>query len=226
MIEIGRNLKGNWVFWVGSCYPNRILVSKEYNSREHVLRAIGQLGYLIDERTVNDGKNIAVQDESITVYAVKQPTRSVMDDSPKPPAEAFPIQLRGFHFMRREQGMSYDITIESADGESLHFPHPHNIAGGTYAMGGTTEAWLNVTYNYTAFFHQVWNGVGIQALNGKKVEDAIPELERGVEMLGTDNTDRYWDATAGNAGKALDSLLELCRKAKDTEHGHDVIVIT
>ena len=44
--------------------------------------------------------------------------------------------------------MSYDIAIKTKSGETLRLPTTHNIAGGTFRLGGTDEAWLNVTYNF------------------------------------------------------------------------------
>lgn len=45
--------------------------------------------------------------------------------------------------------MSYDIRLtDRVTGETLEATAPHQIRGGTYAVGGTTELWLNVTYNY------------------------------------------------------------------------------
>jgi hypothetical protein len=40
--------------------------------------------------------------------------------------------------------MSYDIRlIDPITKETLELEEPHNLRGGTYAMGGTPEAWLN-----------------------------------------------------------------------------------
>lgn len=44
--------------------------------------------------------------------------------------------------------MSYDIRLcDPVTHETLEVDSPHLMAGGTYALGGTTELWLNVTYN-------------------------------------------------------------------------------
>jgi len=50
--------------------------------------------------------------------------------------------------------MSYDIYLNDADGETLNLPSRHVLKGGTYALGGTSQAWLNITYNYAPFFLQ------------------------------------------------------------------------
>ena len=37
--------------------------------------------------------------------------------------------------------MSWDIWMEEPDtGENVYFTEPHHMRGGTYAVGGTTEA--------------------------------------------------------------------------------------
>ena len=44
--------------------------------------------------------------------------------------------------------MSYDIKLcEPIGGEVIQFGTPHMIRGGTYAIYGTQEARLNITYN-------------------------------------------------------------------------------
>ena len=45
--------------------------------------------------------------------------------------------------------MSYDIYLtDPVTHEPLKLEAAHHMRGGTYAMSGTTEAWLNITYNY------------------------------------------------------------------------------
>ena len=78
--------------------------------------------------------------------------------------------------------------------------------GGTYAIGGTDEASLNVTYNYSKHIYQYVEG-GLYSLNGKKALDTIEDLKRAVEGLGTERSNDYWEATPGNAGYALSILL-------------------
>ena len=49
--------------------------------------------------------------------------------------------------------MSYDIRLcDPVTHETLEVDSPHLMAGGTYALGGTTELWLNVTYNYARHY--------------------------------------------------------------------------
>jgi hypothetical protein len=52
--------------------------------------------------------------------------------------------------------MSCDITLrDPVTDEVIQFDSPHTLKGGNYALGGTTEAWLNITYNYAEHFYRV-----------------------------------------------------------------------
>ena len=63
--------------------------------------------------------------------------------------------------------MSYDIRLVDAAGETIELSEPHTLRGGTFASGGTTEAWLNITYNYARFYYDIWPEQGIRYLYGK-----------------------------------------------------------
>ena len=48
--------------------------------------------------------------------------------------------------------MSYDITLnDPVTKEPIQIKDAHFMQGGTYQMGGCTELWLNITYNYSKF---------------------------------------------------------------------------
>lgn len=85
--------------------------------------------------------------------------------------------------------------------------------GGTYVMGGTSEAELNVTYNYGGQFRQAWpeplegSGALGQMLDGRTGAETAPLLRQAVAKLGTEPSKDYWDSSAGNAGRALATLL-------------------
>lgn len=52
--------------------------------------------------------------------------------------------------------MSYDIYLcDPITHETIEVEEPHLMQGGTYALGGTTELWLNVTYNYGGHYRRV-----------------------------------------------------------------------
>lgn len=116
--------------------------------------------------------------------------------------------------------MSYDVHFE-INGEPLVLDRKHHISGGTYALGGTSEAWLNITYNYGSHFQEVLDG-GLRGLYGKKAAEIIPILEVATpKVLGSklpenecwchNHFDCYWATTARNANVALNNLLELAR---------------
>ena len=111
--------------------------------------------------------------------------------------------------------MSYDIRLVDAAGETIELSEPHTLRGGTFASGGTTEAWLNITYNYARFYYDIWPEQGIRYLYGKTGADALPLLARAIAKLGCERSDNYWDDTSGNAGAALLDLAQLCSLCPD-----------
>ena len=63
--------------------------------------------------------------------------------------------------------------------------------GGTYILGGSNEADLNVTYNYSKRYYRVLGlGDGFRGLDGMKDEEALPILERGIAALADDTNPR------------------------------------
>lgn len=113
--------------------------------------------------------------------------------------------------------MSYDIRLKDAvNGETLLLTEKHHIRGGTYAIGGTQEAWLNITYNYyphlkKAFDHEE----GVRSIYGMSAVESIPILKAAIEKLGDDVSDNYWEATEGNTKQALHGLLALAQMRPD-----------
>ena len=107
----------------------------------------------------------------------------------------------------KETKMGYSIRIKRADGGDAVLPEKHDIAGGTYAVGGTMDAWLYVTYNYAGIFARVMGDGGVNQLDGGCVKDSVPVLEKAIAALGEAQPDAdYWKATDGNAKKALVGL--------------------
>lgn len=112
--------------------------------------------------------------------------------------------------------MSYDIRlICPVTRQTLHSETTHNMTGGTYVMGGTTELWLNITYNYSSIFHKVLGESGIRSLYGKSGAEAIPVLKLAINQLNDDVDPDYWKATEGNAKKSLYGLLALAQIRPD-----------
>lgn len=106
--------------------------------------------------------------------------------------------------------MSYDIRLcDPETGDVLELDTNHNLTGGTYCIGGTTECWLNVTYNYAKHFYRVIGQKGIREIYGKTGRESMPILEDAISKLGEDTDPDYWKPTEGNARRALCNLLEL-----------------
>lgn len=112
--------------------------------------------------------------------------------------------------------MSYDIRLtDPVTGETLELDAPHQMRGGTYAEGGTKEASLNITYNYGRFYRELFGEKGIRFLYGKSAAETIPHLKESIPLLKDDATNNYWDATEGNAKRALMQLLTIAEMRPD-----------
>lgn len=112
--------------------------------------------------------------------------------------------------------MSYDISLtDPVSGETLELDSPHQMKGGTYAEGGTTEAWLNVTWNYGGIFRSVMGAEGIRSIYGKTGAESIPLLTDAIDKLGGDTDPDYWKATEGNVKQALVQLRALAQLRPD-----------
>lgn len=134
--------------------------------------------------------------------------------------------------------MSYDIYLrDRVTKETVHFDTPHQMAGGTYAVGGTTEAWLNITYNYAQWYYK--DGVfpnngednsGIRSIYGLSGADSIPVLEHAIKTLESMTEDlseeeiqeykdrgtgSYWTPTRANAIRPLYQLLAMAKMRPD-----------
>ena len=106
--------------------------------------------------------------------------------------------------------MSYDIRLVDAETkEGVMLDNSHLLKGGTYALGGTREAWLNVTYNYSSIFYKILGEKGIRSIYGLTGKDSIMILSKAISELKDDVSDNYWEATEGNVRKALSDLLQL-----------------
>jgi hypothetical protein len=118
--------------------------------------------------------------------------------------------------------MSYDIQLcDPVTKEVLHTDAPHQMRGGTYALGGTTELYLNVTYNYYKHYHRVMGDEGIRTIYGKTGAESMPILCKAIADLGDDVVDDYWQPTEGNAKQALCSLLAMAQLRPDGVWGGD-----
>lgn len=98
--------------------------------------------------------------------------------------------------------MSYDLRFDCDD-----LPFPHYVRGGTYAVNGSNEPAMNITYNYAPYFLAVLGQDGLRGLYGKTAGVIVPILQAAIEELGGPNPTDYWDSTPGNAAAALYDLL-------------------
>ena len=106
-------------------------------------------------------------------------------------------------------GVSYGIYLnEPGTEEAIEFDEPHQVAGGTFAVGGTTEAWLNVTYNYGKHFD-------CKKLRGMTGKDSLPVLQGAADALSDDTDPDYWKPTEGNVKRALSGLISFAKARPD-----------
>lgn len=113
--------------------------------------------------------------------------------------------------------MSHDVrVVDHQTGKTKVLPKNHHFIGGTYALGGTDEAWLNVTYNYAPHYYELW-GHGLGGLSGKTVADTRPLVKQAAEALGTERSENYWEPSRGNAGAAMADLLVLMDVCDDSD---------
>ena len=86
--------------------------------------------------------------------------------------------------------------------------------GGMYVVGGTSDAWLNVTYNYSSTLYRVIPD-GIRSIYGKTGEQSIQILENAISQLGDETNDNYWEECDGNVKKMLKILLSFAKLRPD-----------
>jgi len=112
--------------------------------------------------------------------------------------------------------VSYDIRlVDPVTHETLLLEEPHQMGGGTQILGGTRELWLNVTYNYSTHFVRVLGEGGIRCIYGRTGAEVIFVLKAGAAALGNDIGEDYWEATEGNAKRALLQLLAMAHMRPD-----------
>lgn len=106
--------------------------------------------------------------------------------------------------------MSWSVSLKK--GDELMSVSRHS-EGGTYVMGGSDVAELNVTYNYSRLFRTAFGGIHfVEVLDGKQAQEVISLLEQAIGHLGDEPDENYWAKTLGNAGHALAVLLGWARQ--------------
>jgi len=119
--------------------------------------------------------------------------------------------------------MPYNLYLtDPATKKTIQFSQPHFMTGGTYEIGGTSKAWLNITYNYSYHFYMVIDQEkGIRKIYGMTGAESIPMLKQAISKLRDDISDNYYEATEGNAKQALQHLLALAKMRPDGIWGGD-----
>jgi len=111
--------------------------------------------------------------------------------------------------------MSYDVELLDKNGKVLVVPN--HSEGGTYVVGGTPYAELNITYNYSWFYYQHLDKKhGLRWLHEKKAWRTEKRLEKTIKQLGKTRWKDYWAPTPGNAGHALSVLLSWVKTHSNT----------
>ena len=113
--------------------------------------------------------------------------------------------------------MSYDVYMcDPVDRDNvIQFDEPHQIKCGTFAVEGTTEAWLNITYNYSDRLYRTMGEKGIRSIYGLSGAESIPIIENAIKQLSDDVSEDYWEATEGNVKQALYGLLAFSKLRPD-----------
>ena len=134
--------------------------------------------------------------------------------------------------------MSYGISLcDPVTGEELQMETPHHMTGGTYAIGGTTEMWLSVTYNYARWYYKPGvfaktkkDSNGIRTIYGMTGAESIPVLKKAIAKLEDMTTDisaserrrceeqgatGYWMPSRENAIRPLYQLLAFAKMRPD-----------
>lgn len=109
--------------------------------------------------------------------------------------------------------MSWWIYLNDSNGQPVQIEKFSE--GGTYAVGGISEATLNITYNYSRIFQEYLHPEGLRWLNEKKASEVLPALVNAVDQLGIQRDNDYWKATKGNAGLALSILAQWAKDNPD-----------
>lgn len=79
--------------------------------------------------------------------------------------------------------MSWDVDLcDPVTNEVLELESPHFMRGGTYAIDGTKEMSLNITFNYTRFYNDAFEG-SFRSLDGMSGAESIPILKAAIEKI-------------------------------------------
>ena len=137
--------------------------------------------------------------------------------------------------------MSYDIRlVDPVTKEPLHSDVPHELRGGMYCVGGTTELWMNITYNYAPYYREATDGdarfandgydggvrYGIRGIYGKTGAESIPMLKDMIVRI----EERYkkngeWISTKREKKRYYDEFgVEISHSDAFSKALHDEVV--
>ena len=102
--------------------------------------------------------------------------------------------------------MGYWIYLDDNTTQNPIVTDESRAEGGNYCLGGTNEAALNVTYNYSIFFN-------FRLLDGMSAEAGAKLLKAIIAKLKDDVDDNYWNPTEGNVKRCLQTLLDFATYA-------------
>ena len=104
--------------------------------------------------------------------------------------------------------MSYDVYLTDESGNTLSFSENFS-EGGTQAVGGVSECWLSITYNYSEVY-----GSLVRDLDGKKAKETIQALKKIVKKWKHAKPYKrdYWAPTPGNAVMAIKRLVSFAEE--------------
>ena len=104
--------------------------------------------------------------------------------------------------------MGWDVYLKNAKTKET-VKVPLHQEGSTFAVNGSEEAKVAMTFTYSAFFYEhIDKDTGLEWLNGKTGLEVAPKLATAICKLGQTADANYWKSTPGNAGKALNVLLK------------------
>lgn len=112
--------------------------------------------------------------------------------------------------------MSYDLGLkDKLGGHWIELDEPHQMKGGTYQVGGSPTATINITYNYSKHFYKVLGERGIRSIYNKTGGESISILKDAISKLKDNANKNYWEPTEGNSKKALMQCLSLAQIRPD-----------
>lgn len=88
--------------------------------------------------------------------------------------------------------MSYDVYLNDAEGNIIKLKYKH-CEGGTYQLGGSDDAHLNITGNYGGLYCEYFHPEGLSFIHGKKASETNLLMFEAVSKLGCEKlTEDYY----------------------------------